>query len=62
MELDLSTFDLPSAIANAMTLIRERAQRHGIAIGAGGRRRSSARSSPTSASSSRSCSTCCPMR
>ena len=32
MELDLSTFDLPSAIANAMTLIRERAQRHGIAM------------------------------
>jgi signal transduction histidine kinase/HAMP domain-containing protein len=33
MELDLSTFDLPTAIANAMTLIRERAQRHGIAMG-----------------------------
>ncbi len=32
MELDLSTFDLPTAIANAMTLIRERAQQHGIAI------------------------------
>ncbi len=32
MELDLSTFDLPSAIANALTLIRERAQKHGIAI------------------------------
>jgi len=32
MELDLSTFDLPTAIANAMTLIRERAQNHGIAI------------------------------
>jgi signal transduction histidine kinase len=32
MELDLSTFDLPTAIANAMTLIRERAQRHGIAM------------------------------
>ena len=33
MELDLATFDLPSAIANAMTLIRERAQRHGITLG-----------------------------
>ena len=32
MELDLSTFDLPTAIANAMTLIRERAQQHGIAL------------------------------
>ncbi len=32
MELDPSTFDLPTAIANAMTLIRERAQRHGIAL------------------------------
>jgi len=30
MELDLSRFDLPTAIANAMTLIRERAQSHGI--------------------------------
>jgi len=33
MELDLATFDLPSAISNSMTLIRERAQRHGIALG-----------------------------
>jgi signal transduction histidine kinase/HAMP domain-containing protein len=33
MELDASTFDVPMAIANAMTLIRERAQRHGIALG-----------------------------
>jgi signal transduction histidine kinase len=33
MELEPSTFDLPTAIANAMTLIRERAQRHGIALG-----------------------------
>jgi signal transduction histidine kinase len=33
MELELSTFHLPSAISNAMTLIRERAQRHGIALG-----------------------------
>ncbi|MDH5245861.1 MAG: ATP-binding protein [Betaproteobacteria bacterium] len=32
MELDLTAFDLPSAIANAMTLIRERAQRHGIQL------------------------------
>ena len=33
MELELSTFDLPSAISNALTLIRERAQRHEIALG-----------------------------
>ncbi|HEV3007867.1 MAG TPA: ATP-binding protein, partial [Burkholderiales bacterium] len=32
MELDISTFDLPTALANAMTLVRERAQRHGIAL------------------------------
>src|SRR4030095_8642458 len=28
----LATFDVPAAIANAMTLIRERAQRHTIAL------------------------------
>ena len=33
MELELSIFDLPAAIANAMTLVRERAQRHSIALG-----------------------------
>jgi len=33
MELEPSTFDLASAVANAMTLVRERAQRHGIALG-----------------------------
>jgi len=33
MDLELSTFDLPGAIANAMTLVRERAQRHGIVLG-----------------------------
>jgi signal transduction histidine kinase len=32
MELDVSTFHLPTALGNAMTLIRERAQRHGIAL------------------------------
>jgi signal transduction histidine kinase len=32
MELELSSFDLPSALANAMTLIRERAQRHSIGL------------------------------
>ena len=34
MELEVSAFDLPSAISNAMTLVRERAQRHGIVLGA----------------------------
>ncbi|HYR35200.1 MAG TPA: ATP-binding protein, partial [Burkholderiales bacterium] len=33
MELELSTFHLPTAISNAMTLVRERAQRHGIQLG-----------------------------
>ena len=33
MELEVSTFDLPTALSNAMTLIRERAQRHGIQLG-----------------------------
>jgi signal transduction histidine kinase len=32
MELNLGTFDLPSAIDNALTLIRERAMRHGIGL------------------------------
>jgi signal transduction histidine kinase len=30
MELDVSTFDLPAALSNAITLVRERAQRHAI--------------------------------
>jgi signal transduction histidine kinase len=33
MELDVETFDVPSALGNAMTLVRERAQRHGITLG-----------------------------
>jgi len=33
MDLELSTFDLRSAIANAITLVRERAQAHGIYLG-----------------------------
>jgi signal transduction histidine kinase len=33
MELEVSEFHLPTAISNAMTLVRERAQRHGIALG-----------------------------
>ncbi|MBN8509271.1 MAG: GAF domain-containing protein, partial [Burkholderiales bacterium] len=33
MELDVETFDVPAAIGNALTLVRERAQRHGIALG-----------------------------
>ena len=34
MELELATFDLRSAISNAMTLVRERAQRHGVQLAA----------------------------
>jgi signal transduction histidine kinase len=33
MDLEVSSFHLPTAIANAMTLVRERAQRHGIQLG-----------------------------
>jgi signal transduction histidine kinase len=33
MELEPSEFELPQALQNALTLIRERAQRHGIALG-----------------------------
>jgi len=32
MELDVTTFDLPDAIRNSLTLISERAQRHGIDV------------------------------
>ena len=32
MELELSTFDLPQAVADALTLVQERAGRHGIAL------------------------------
>jgi signal transduction histidine kinase/putative methionine-R-sulfoxide reductase with GAF domain len=33
MELESSTFDIADAISNATTLVRERAQRHGIVLG-----------------------------
>ena len=33
MELEPSTFELADAVSNAITLVRERAQRHGIALG-----------------------------
>jgi signal transduction histidine kinase len=33
MDLELASFHLPSAISNAVTLVRERAQRHGVALG-----------------------------
>ena len=33
MELELSTFHLPTAVSNAVTLVRERAMRHGVALG-----------------------------
>ena len=32
MELDLATFSVPAALDNAMTLIKERAGRHGVAL------------------------------
>ncbi|MCW5637558.1 MAG: GAF domain-containing protein [Rubrivivax sp.] len=33
MELDVEAFDAPAAIGSALALVRERAQRHGIALG-----------------------------
>jgi signal transduction histidine kinase len=33
MDLEMSSFHLPTALSNAMTLVRERAQRHGIQLG-----------------------------
>jgi signal transduction histidine kinase len=33
MELDVENFDVPSTLGNALTLVRERAQRHGINLG-----------------------------
>jgi signal transduction histidine kinase len=33
MELELSDFDLSSALDNALTLVKERAHRHGVAVG-----------------------------
>jgi signal transduction histidine kinase len=32
MDLEISSFHLPTALSNAMTLVRERAQRHGIRL------------------------------
>jgi signal transduction histidine kinase len=32
MDLELASFDLPSALADAMTLVRERAMKHGIVL------------------------------
>ena len=32
MELELASFDVPLALENALTLVRERANRHGIAL------------------------------
>jgi signal transduction histidine kinase len=32
MELELSSFDLPAAVANAVTLVRERASHHGVEL------------------------------
>ncbi len=32
MDLELSQFDLPGAVSNALTLVRERAQRHNVAL------------------------------
>ena len=51
-----------SAMENALTLVRERAQRHGIAARPDRATADRRSRPPTSASSSRFCSTCCPTR
>ena len=61
IELELSEFDLPNTIDGTLTLVRERAARHGLEMGLFSTI-GSAPSSPTSARCARSCSTCCPMR
>ena len=33
MELELETFSLPEALANGLTIVKERASRHGISLG-----------------------------
>ena len=60
MELELAPSTCRGAIDNALTLVSERAQPPRHRARARGRPGSWARSTPTSASSSRSCSTCCP--
>ena len=49
MELEVSEFHLPTALQNALTLVRERAQTHGIALTMRGRSELWAKSAPTSA-------------
>jgi signal transduction histidine kinase len=61
MELELATFDLPSAIDNARTFVRERATKHGIRLDVNVDDRLG-NLSATSARSSRYYSTFCPMR
>ena len=62
MELELGQFSLREALENGLTMVRERASRHGIALEPGGRPGLGRRSRPTSARSSRSSSTCCRTR
>ncbi len=63
MELELARFDLPQALDRTRwSLVRERAARHGIELAARRGRPPRRRSWPTSARSSRCCSTSCPTR
>jgi signal transduction histidine kinase len=55
MELEMSDFDLPSAIDNALILVRERASRRGITLGHAIAMSGWGRFGPTSARSSRCC-------
>ena len=61
MELELATFDLPLAIDNARTFVRERATKHGITLDVT-LTSGLATSSATSERSSRFFSTCFPTR
>ena len=55
MELDLAASTCRARSTNAMTLVRERAQRHGIELALDVDPRAGRAPRPTSASSSRSC-------
>ena len=57
MELELGAFSLPEALDNGLTMVRERASNHGIALSLDVDPASTS-SRPTSARSSRSSSTC----
>ena len=62
MELELAPVDVAHAVEHGVVMMRERATRTSIRLVARRRPPTSARSTPTSCGSSRSCSTCSPTR